>query len=184
MILIDVVASQGVTMTLTETGLSFSFKFLRVDYSQEASVTEHPVELGAEPTDHVQVRPLRFTVEVLVTASPVGIPDPTAIESARTFLELALGQLCTVVIVGEGTFVNCVLEAAPHAKTLVAERQFSLRFRQIRIAAGLSAPIPARTPAPVASAGAPTEAAPGQQATTAAPESLAHAALALLGLGS
>jgi hypothetical protein len=117
----------------------------------------------------VQVKPLRFSVEVLVTASPLTIPSPFAIESARTFLEGAIGQLATVTIFGEGVFLNCVLESFTHSFSGSESRGFTLRFRQVRIAMALSVPIPARLPAPVAAAGAPTEAPLGQQATVAAP---------------
>jgi hypothetical protein len=154
-------------ITITETGESSTLDVIRVDYSPEAVVTEHPVELGAEVGDHVQIRPLRMTVEVFVTASPRGAAAPFAVEDAIGFLERALGQLLLVVIDGEGTFSSMVLEAAPHSRTALAGRSFSLRLKHVRIAASLSVAIPPRAPAPVAAAGGPTEQPLGQQATEA-----------------
>lgn len=142
------------------------FDLIRVDFAPEATVTEHPVELGGEVSDHVQVRPLRFTAEVFVTASPLGIPSPFAIDDAIGFFERALGKPTTVVIDGEGTFSPMVLEAFPHGRTNVAGRSFALRFKHVRIANSLSVTIPPRMPAPVAAVGAPSEASLGQQAPT------------------
>lgn len=156
-----------ITITITEIGETARFDLLRVDFSPEATVTEHPVELGAEVSDHAQVRPYRFAAEVIVTASPRSpVPQPFAIEDAVGFFERAVGKLLTVVIDGEGTFSNMVLEAAGHSRETVGRRIFSCRFKYVRIAAAISVPIPPRLPAPVAAAGAPTEAPLGQQATT------------------
>ena len=155
------------TITIPETGDVASFDFLRVDYVLEARATTHPVELGAEVTDHVQVMPLKMVVEVFVTASPLSsTPDPFAVEDAVGFFERAIGKVATVVIDGEGSFTSMVLEGAPHAKTTEGGRGFALTFRNIRIAAALSVTIPPRQPAPVAASGAPTEAPLGQQSTT------------------
>lgn len=159
------------TVTIPELpGLLYAFPVVRVDFSPEAQVTEHPVEVGAEVADHVQVRPLRFTVETFVTASPA-VPLPGNVELALTFLEQAQGKVLVVVIDGEGTFTNYVLEAWPHSVTVLDGRAFSLRFKQIRLASAISVTIPARMPAPVAAVGAPTEAPLGQQAVAPVPPS-------------
>lgn len=145
----------------------------RVDFSPEASVTEHPVEFGAVITDHVQKRPTRFTVEVPVTNTPMLTSlSPFNVEAVRTFLETVVGHPMTVLIDGEGTFPNCVLEAFPHARTAEGGRAFACRFRQIRIASAISVPIPARLPAPVAATGAATEAPLGVQPVAPVPPSL------------
>lgn len=144
------------------------FDVISVDYGPEAVATEHPVELGVEVTDHVQKKALRLVTEVFVTASPLGlgVPVPLAIDDAIGFFERALGQICTLVIDGEGTFSPMVLEAAPHTRSAVAGRGFSLRWKQIRIASAISVTIPPRMPAPVAAVGAPTEADLGECSTT------------------
>lgn len=158
--------------------LTHTFPFTRVDFANEASVTEHPVELGGEVTDHVQVRAPRMTVEAFVTSSPLIIPSPFAIETARTFLEAAIGQLATLTIPGEGVFSSYVLEAFTHSRTMAEGRSFTLRFRHVRIAAALSVTIPARMPAPVAAVGAPTEVARGQQSVAPVPPTSALRAMA------
>jgi hypothetical protein len=85
-------------------GLSKSFDVVRVDFSHESIVTEHPVEFGAEVTDHVQVRPDRFVVEVIVTDSPLlavtAVPIPFSVDLARQFLEQCQGKLLTVTLDG------------------------------------------------------------------------------------
>lgn len=146
---------------------SATFDLVRVDFSPEAIATEHPVEFGVDVSDHVQVRPLRFTAQVFVTASPRSeIPAPFAIEEAVGFFERSLGQALTVTIPGEGTFTSMVLEGFSHGRTSLQGRPFELRFKYVRIASAVSVAIPPRTPAPVAAAGAPTEQPLGQQATT------------------
>lgn len=162
-----------IVITIQLLGLSQEFPVLRADFSPEAVVTEHPVEFGAEVTDHVQQRPLRFSVDTLVTESPLLAPVPGALELAEQFFEQAMGQLLTVTIPGKGTYINCVLEAYPSSITNRRARAFTLRFRQVRIASAVSVAIPARTPAPVAAAGAPTEAPLGQQAAAPVPETSA-----------
>ena len=150
--------------------LFYLFDVLRASFSPEASTTDHPVEFGAEVTDHVQVRPQRFTVDAIVTDSPRSTSlAPGGVELARTFLEGALGQLLSVTIDGEGVFLNCVLERFPHERTNREGRVFACSFKQIRIASAISVPIPARLPAPAAAAGAPTEAPLGQQAVSPVP---------------
>jgi hypothetical protein len=152
-------------------GLSMSFEFLRVDFTPEAVITEHPVEIGSEVTDHAQVRPERFTVEIYVSDSPIPrpttVPVPLSVDLARQFLEQCQGKLLTVQIDGEGIWNNCLLERWPHSRTIIAGRPFQLGIKQIRIANALSVLIPPRMPAPVAQVGAPTEQDLGQQATTA-----------------
>jgi hypothetical protein len=139
-------------------GLSHTFEVLRVDHQPEALVTSHPVEVGAEVTDHIQVLPVAFTVEAIVTDSPLVIASPLAVEQAILFLEQLQGKLCTVTIEGEGTWQSMALTRWPHSRTAMLGRSFSLGFRQIRIALGLSVTIPPRLPAPVARVGGPSEA--------------------------
>jgi hypothetical protein len=156
-----------IRVTNNTTSESAAFDLLRVDFSPEAVATEHPVELGVDVTDHVQVRPLRFTAQAFVTSSPLGPnPAPFAIEEAVGFFERQLGQLLTVVIDGEGTFSSMVLEGFAHGRDNRQGRPFDLRFKYVRVASAVSVAIPPRAPAPVAAAGAPTEQALGQQSTT------------------
>lgn len=165
---------------------------LRVDFSPEASVTDHPVELGAEVSDHVQIRPYRFVVDVVVTDTPRASSLATLRTSAVavTFLERMVGQLCNVVIDGEGAFTSYVLESAAHSRTIERGRVFTLRWREIRIASAVSVTIPPRLPAPAAQVTMPDGANLGQQAATAADVasestlySLGATAAGALGLG-
>lgn len=154
-------------------GLSRSFELLGVDYSPQVAVTSHPVEQGAEVVDHAQTLPFAFTAQVYVTESPLGTPEPAAVEQAVTFLEQAQRRLLNVTVDGDGTWTSCLLTRWPHSKSAIAGRGFALAFQQVRIASALSVPIPPRKPAPVARTGAPTEQDLGTQApTTGTPTSL------------
>ena len=147
--------------------LTQTFEVIRVDFAPAALVTEHPVEIGAEVTDHVQIRPQAFAAEVMISASPVGIvPAVFPVQRALDFLEQAQGKLLTVDIPGEGLFLSMVLEGWPHALSLGADRSFVLRFKQIRVASALSVLIPPRLPSPIAEVGAPDAIDAGQQAAT------------------
>lgn len=42
------------------------------DHSFEADVTEHPVEIGADVSDHVRARPVTVTIEGIVSDTPIG----------------------------------------------------------------------------------------------------------------
>jgi hypothetical protein len=149
-------------------GLSHRFEVLGVDHNNEALVSTHPVEVGAEVTDHIQVLPIAFSVDVFVTESPTLIPAVgSAVEAAILFLEQAQGKLLTVTIDGEGTWSSMALVRWPHRRTALLGRLLTLSFREIRIALGVSVVIPPRQPAPVAQVGLPDETSAGQQALTA-----------------
>lgn len=172
-------------LTRTDTGETHTVDVARVDFGANARVTDHPVELGAEVTDHIQVQPLPFTVEALVSDSP-RLSSPVTLRNTRmatTFFEGAVGKLCTVVLDGEGTFQSYALESCAHTRTSELGRSYTLRFRQIRIASAVSVLLPPRLPAPVANVGQPTEQELGQQAAVPVDvpaESAAYAAAAAL----
>jgi hypothetical protein len=159
-------------MTDTTLGITKPWDYLSVEFSPELTVTEHPVEFGGEVSDHVQKRPLRFVVDVIVTSTPRGLPDPGAIDNAYAFLQQAEGHPLVIVLTGEGagTYTNVFIEAYPSRKDASKGRTFAIRFREVRIAFGLSVAIPVQAPAPVAAVGAPDETKLGQQAPTAAPD--------------
>ena len=143
------------------------FEAIRVDFDPQVIVTEHPTESGSAVSDHVQIRAERFSVAAWVTDSPLGeIPVLGAVQAARSYLESAAGRLLRVTIDGEGVYRDVVLESWSHSRTAVEGRRFDLRFRQIRIAQGLSVEIPPRQPAPAARVGAPSEQGLGQQSAT------------------
>ncbi len=39
----------------------------------EADVTSHPVEKGSDVTDNMRVKPVRYTVEGIVSDTPIGV---------------------------------------------------------------------------------------------------------------
>jgi hypothetical protein len=149
-------------------GLLHRFEVLGVDHSPESIVSAHPVEIGADVSDHIQQLPIAFSVDVFVTESPTLIPAVgSAVEAAVLFLEQAQGKLLTVTIDGEGTWQSMALVRWPHRRTALLGRPLTLSFREIRVALGVSVVIPPRQPAPVAQVGLPDETSAGQQALTA-----------------
>ena len=149
----------------------------------EISITEHPVELGTNVSDHAQVRNQTLSVVGRVTATPLTVPNPLAFEDAQAFFERNERQLVTVVS-PLGVFTDCIIQTYPRTFTQVQELIFPVRFKQIRLASAVSVPIPPRTPAPPLQAGAPSAQDVGSQAAAAGPPptSAAFAALAALGL--
>lgn len=43
-------------------------------HSSSAQVTEHPVEKGSKVSDHVQIQPMRLSLEVVITNTPSELP--------------------------------------------------------------------------------------------------------------
>lgn len=154
-------------------GLSYTFDLLGVDYAPTSVLTRHPVEVGAEVTDHIQRMPISFVARVIVTNSPLLVPAAgIAVDNAIFFLEKAEGRLLTVTVEGDGVWASMALERWPHSKTAMDGRAFDLTFTQIRIALGASIIIPPRMPAPIAQTGQSTEANLNTQAPVpAAPSS-------------
>ncbi|NOT72463.1 MAG: hypothetical protein HOP09_14675 [Hyphomicrobium sp.] len=160
-----------ITITVKDTRESLSIAHIRVDYSPEISVTEHPVEFGVSASDHAVVRPLRLTVVGFVSDAIQdgngALPFPFAVERAVAFLSGAAGKLLELSVPGDATYLSMMLEAYPHSKEIVGGRQFELRFREVRVVTGSVVMIPSRIPAPPAQTGSPLETDLGTQ--TAAP---------------
>lgn len=162
------------TITNPTTGSTITLAVLRIDYSNEARATEHTVEGGAVFTDHVEKLPPRFTADLLVSESsrdPLQPGGAAAVEAARLFLELNLGEVCNLTIPGEGAFLNYAIEGVRHSYTNVRGRVYTVRFKLTRIAQSLSVVIPARQPLPAVADGMASPQSAGQQATTPAPTS-------------
>lgn len=119
------------------------------NFDDTATVTEHPVEFGVDVADHSQRQPLRFTLRLMKTRTPVLIPaSPVVVETSIRFFEDAFGKLLTVVVPRAGTFTNCLLERMNHTvDTNNGGIVFDLAFKQVRLASPISILIPPRLPA-------------------------------------
>lgn len=145
------------------------FFIVRVDFQESVIVTEHPVEIGTDVSDHAQRRPTRFIVDCIVGETAVqtspAFATPAGVPLALQWLEAALGQPLRLSIDNEGVFSNLFIEAAVHARTVIRERRFTLRLKQVRFADALSQVI---TVDRTLNVGAPTPVNVGQQAPTPA----------------
>lgn len=131
------------------------------------TVTEHPIEDGADIADHAQVRPLEVSIRGIITESPLGGNDggPERVERALTFLRECEGLPLTVEGGRIGVISNLVLTGFPQRFTTVRNVPIDLTLRQVRIAETGSVQIPPRLPRPSAQTGAPDEQDAGNQPT-------------------
>lgn len=161
--------------------LADTFTFDNIDsftVIPEISITEHPIELGTNVSDHAQSRNQTLNIVGRVTSTPLTIPNPIAFENAQSFFERNERQLLTVVA-PLGVFTNCMVQSYPRSATNLQELVFNVRLKQLRLASAISVPIPPRTPNPALQAGAPSPQDVGGQATQAVPPPTS-AAFALL----
>lgn len=118
-----------------------------VRVSSRVNVTSHPVEFGAEVSDHAQVLPIEVQIRGRITETPLGVPSPGAVELALGFFERNAGQLVTITT-SRGVFADMMFTAYPWDITGLGEIVFDVSAKRVRIALAVSVPIPARQPAP------------------------------------
>jgi hypothetical protein len=112
-------------------------------------VTDHPVEAGSDVSDNAQVMPTELIFVVQVTKSPVGLPNPTAVELATSWFERNRGKQVDV-IAPAGIFKGYLITRAAYDQA-PGDRVFNVTAREVRIASAIAVPIPPRLPNPAAS---------------------------------
>jgi len=107
----------------------------------EADVTDHPVEKGSDVTDNMRVRPVQYTVEGIVSDTPIGVVkfeadrQGNATPSITGYQKLtqiqALKKLVTLVSDKYGSFANMALTSltAPYTKETGRALMFTAVFR-------------------------------------------------------
>ncbi len=137
-------------VSITELPLvGIPLKVYRVSFGQTARATAHPVELGVDISDHVEVSQFTFTLHGLVDASPQYNPtSPFIVQQAQEFFLKAAGKLLTVKIENVGLFSQCVMESWPHTIDQRSSLPVSIRFRQLAIVTPVTVLIPPRVPLP------------------------------------
>lgn len=117
---------------------------------QAKVVTKHPVELGPDVSDHVEVGNFVLQFRGYVTDTPSVLPSLT-VEKALLWFELIGGAL-VVATTPRGIYRDLVVTAAPYdyRGTLCG---IDVVCEQVRLAAPVSVPIPPRQPNPAAAAG-------------------------------
>jgi hypothetical protein len=89
------------------------FDILTVDatlsetHSAQAEVTEHPVEVGSDVTDHIRPKPVEVRIDGVVTNSP--LPKDllrSAISASPIGPGLAIGEAAALAIIGAAEFTK------------------------------------------------------------------------------
>lgn len=153
------------------------------------TVTSHPVEgiVGGvtNVSDHAQKQPLTLVFRGRITATPFGKPAPGGLELATAWFERNEGKLINVAS-PVGLFSGFIVTRYDYGKEGRDDRVFDVTAREIRLALGVSVPIPPRLPNPVAEVGSasptnvgtqpPTTGTPPPPADVSGLETLARAA--------
>lgn len=70
---------------------------LREGHGRTAETTDHPIEKGADITDHVRKKPRTYTIEGYVTNTPLtGTPDGGIAQATYDALDALVGRVVTV----------------------------------------------------------------------------------------
>jgi len=135
-------------------------------------LTEHPIEDGSSVSDHAIKMPLRLTMRIQVSESPMvanesteTITGPARLQEAMRFLSESVGELMTITDTKEGTFESMAIESYPHSYGTHESIQPVITFKQIEIPTSITTEIPATVPRADVAAGAATEKQLGRQAT-------------------
>lgn len=162
------------TIAITDSaGTTFVFDVVR-EYmlTSEVSVTDHPVETGANVSDHAQKLPKKLAFKGLVTESPFDYQDTTGgvdrVTRALEWLDSIAGTLVTVVTEVFGTFSNMAITRYPTSRSSMKSLEFDCEFKQVILATAGLVDIPAEAPVAesAAAAGLPDAQDVGEQPTT------------------
>jgi len=154
---------------------SFEFDLVEDEsYDESVKVTEHPVETGSSPSDHAAEEPIKLSLKVMVTETPMlRYQTVGAVGSLRVFLATKFLQECkkkalNVTTTQDGTFTNMFIESFSYSKNIAKNRIFDIKLKQVRFGIAQTVQIPPTAPAKAAKTGASTAQSAGQQATSAA----------------
>jgi hypothetical protein len=113
---------------------------VRETHSYPSEVTSHPVEVGADVSDHVKLGPVTVTLEAVVSDTPIGavadarvgsgLPSQTTLAFLR---ELRTSKRVVVVTTSLGEYADMVLSdlSLPVDATTGDALRFSVSFTQI-----------------------------------------------------
>ena len=133
-------------------------------HTRSASVTDHPVESGADVSDHIRVDPIRVTVNGIVTATRLGQQGDTTkeIEAWATLEGLLEAKTPITLVTSLRTYDSMVLVSCSTSreKSLAHAIAPQLEFRQVRIVKSQTVTLPPeqiRKPLPKSSAPPPKD---------------------------
>ena len=129
--------------------------------AQSIQVTDHPVEFGADVSDHAQIKPNELLFTVQITRSPLGVPNLSTVELATTWFERNSGKPIKITAPA-GIFSNYVITRWDYPEQ-PGQRVFNVTAREVRFALAVSVPVPARVPNPDVANGLASASASGAQ---------------------
>lgn len=135
--------------------------------AQPVQVTAHPVEFGADVSDHAQQMPNELIFSVQVTKSPLGLPNATTVELATAWFERNTGKAVNITA-PSGIFSGYIISRWDYSQQ-PGQRVFNVTAREVRFAQAVSVPVPARIPNPAAANGLASASASGVQPPTPVP---------------
>lgn len=144
---------------------------LQAHLDRSWAVTRHPVEKGAQISDHVQPEAGVVTLSVVLTENPSapGVQGgPEHLRSALQWLTdtADAGRLVDVVTRRLGILQSYQITAVPTTLDNVARLRFDLQLQQVRLASATLVQISVDTTSGTTAVGAPDEIDVGEQATT------------------
>ncbi len=125
------------------------------EHELPAEVTSHPIEDGADITDHVRLAPISVTLEGIVSDTPIGTlattraPDGKPSDDAYAFLKLVRSRREPVTIeTSLETFDNMVLQhlSVPRAANNGDALRFRVTFVQVELVTNERTTIPTSHP--------------------------------------
>jgi len=135
------------------TGETFEFDVIVSEqYGPKNAVTDFPVEDGTNFSDHIQRQPLTFTVVAILSVNPFSeLPvSSTRLMDAIEFLDRAGTALVSYESTRFGERTTLALEAWSYTNDVMERLEFTLGFKEVRIAQSEIVSIP--RPAPPAGA--------------------------------
>lgn len=115
-------------------------------HSFESEVTDHPVEKGADVTDHVRARPIMLMIEGVVSDSPIGdIRDRRSVTTSPSndalahLLDIRDKREPIVVETALKVYENMVLQSLeiPRSASTGEALRFRATFKQVQLVTNL-----------------------------------------------
>jgi hypothetical protein len=122
---------------------------LRQNHEQRNEVTEHPIETGAEVSDNIRAKPRTFTLEGVVSATPVVNPGetPEANRHVAAYHKLesaAAGRQMIAVATGLKKYPTLAIEglSVPREPGKGVDLYFTLTLKEVVFATTATATVP------------------------------------------
>ena len=155
-------------------------------HSDDANITEHPVEKGIDVTDHVQLKPSSLVLTGVITATPID-PESLALDAAGLIESGRVAKLYDVlralhaaktpvtVITGIRTYENVLLKSikVPRKGGGRQDIRPTLEFKQVRFVNSVSVPVPAAIVSALKRSGGSSKGKLGKQGASTASASVA-----------